>query len=71
MREILQSRLSPGETAIVSFDSVLKVSQSFSDEFLGALISDLGTPTEFRSKARWFLPLDVRVALVSARKQQL
>jgi hypothetical protein len=42
MREVLQSRLSPGETAIVSFDSVLKVSQSFSDEFLGALISDLG-----------------------------
>ena len=42
VREALQSRLSPGETAIVSFDSVLKVSQSFSDEFLGALISDLG-----------------------------
>ncbi len=42
MREDLQGRLPAGESVVVSFDSVLKVSQSFSDEFLGALVSDLG-----------------------------
>ena len=42
IRKALLEQLSPGGTATVSFDSVLRVSQSFSDEFLGALISDLG-----------------------------
>jgi hypothetical protein len=42
IREDLQARLSPGENATISFSSVRKVSQSFSDEFLGALISELG-----------------------------
>lgn len=42
IRETLHARLSPGEAVTVSFDSVLKVSQSFSDEFLGALVSEFG-----------------------------
>lgn len=42
MRQALQARLAPEEVVAVSFDSVLKVSQSFSDEFLGALIAELG-----------------------------
>jgi hypothetical protein len=42
MRKMLQRQLAPGEAVLVSFDAVLKVSQSFSDEFLGGLISELG-----------------------------
>jgi hypothetical protein len=42
VREELRKQLQPDSTVAVSFDSVLKVSQSFSDEFLCALISDLG-----------------------------
>lgn len=42
IRKDLQGRLSPGEAVTVSFEAVLRVSQSFSDEFLGALISELG-----------------------------
>jgi hypothetical protein len=42
VRNSLLAKLSPEDTVAVSFDSVLRVSQSFSDEFLGALISELG-----------------------------
>lgn len=42
VRESLRQQLAPGETVAVSFDSVAKVSQSFSDEFLAALITELG-----------------------------
>lgn len=42
MRETLRAQLSPGEPVSISFDAVLKVSQSFSDEFLGGLIAELG-----------------------------
>jgi hypothetical protein len=42
MRSSLLAKLSSEEPVVVSFDSVLRVSQSFSDEFLGALISELG-----------------------------
>lgn len=42
MRKALEDRLSGDEPVLVSFDSVLKVSQSFSDEFLCALVEDLG-----------------------------
>lgn len=42
MRKTLQGQLAPEEDVLVSFDAVLKVSQSFSDEFLGALITELG-----------------------------
>lgn len=42
IRRSLQAELSPGEIVTISFASVNKVSQSFSDEFLGALISELG-----------------------------
>jgi hypothetical protein len=43
IRESLQAELPPGDTVIISFASVNRVSQSFSDEFLGALISELGS----------------------------
>lgn len=42
VREELEKRLTPGDSVAISFESVVKVSQSFSDEFLGALLSDLG-----------------------------
>lgn len=42
IRQSLRARLEPGEPVTISFASVHKVSQSFSDEFLGALISELG-----------------------------
>lgn len=38
----IESALSPHESVVVSFESVARVSQSFSDEFLGALIAELG-----------------------------
>jgi hypothetical protein len=42
LRRELEAELSPEENVVVSFDEVARVSQSFSDEFLGALISELG-----------------------------
>ena len=42
IREELLGRLNDGERVFISFDGVARVSQSFSDEFLGALLSDLG-----------------------------
>lgn len=42
IREELARRLNDGEQAFISFDGVARVSQSFSDEFLGVLLSDLG-----------------------------
>lgn len=42
MREKLSRQLSPDEVVNLSFESVRKVSQSFSDEFLGTLVSELG-----------------------------
>lgn len=42
IRKQVESHLAPDEMVAVSFDSVLKVSQSFSDEFFCALVADLG-----------------------------
>jgi hypothetical protein len=42
LRRGIESSLSPGESVVVSFESVARVSQSFSDEFLGALIAEVG-----------------------------
>jgi hypothetical protein len=42
LRETLTRGLAADDRVAVSFDSVMKVSQSFSDEFLGALITELG-----------------------------
>lgn len=42
IREELARKLNDGEQVFISFDGVARVSQSFSDEFLGALLSDLG-----------------------------
>jgi hypothetical protein len=42
LREAVEQQLSSGEELTISFDSVARVSQSFSDEFLGSLMSNLG-----------------------------
>lgn len=42
IREELLQRLADGDRVAISFDGVARVSQSFSDEFLGALLSDIG-----------------------------
>lgn len=42
LREGLLQRLDAGERVVISFEGVARVSQSFSDEFLGALLSDIG-----------------------------
>jgi hypothetical protein len=42
LRQGIEADLSPDESVVVSFESVARVSQSFSDEFLGALIAELG-----------------------------
>jgi hypothetical protein len=42
VRQALEAQLAPEDSVVVSFESVAKVSQSFSDEFLGALLTDLG-----------------------------
>lgn len=42
LREELLQRLAPEDRAVISFDGVARVSQSFSDEFLGALLSEIG-----------------------------
>ena len=42
LREEVEQQLGPDEVLAISFDSVARVSQSFSDEFLGRLLSDLG-----------------------------
>jgi hypothetical protein len=39
VREDLERSLQANESVVVDFDCVAKVSQSFSDEFLGALIA--------------------------------
>jgi hypothetical protein len=43
LREELLQRLAPEDRVVISFDGVARVSQSFSDEFLGALLSDIGS----------------------------
>lgn len=50
LRRQLSAQLSADETVSVSFESVRKVSQSFSDEFLGALVSEIG-PERVRIEA--------------------
>lgn len=42
LREGLLQRLASEDRVVISFDGVARVSQSFSDEFLGALLSDIG-----------------------------
>jgi STAS-like domain of unknown function (DUF4325) len=42
IREELTQRLKDDDRVVISFDGVARVSQSFSDEFLGALLSDIG-----------------------------
>jgi hypothetical protein len=42
LREALEQQLSADDELAISFDSVARVSQSFSDEFLGGLLSNLG-----------------------------
>lgn len=42
IREELLQQLDDEERVLISFDGVARVSQSFSDEFLGALLSDIG-----------------------------
>jgi STAS-like domain of unknown function (DUF4325) len=42
LREEVERQLAPDEELAISFDSVARVSQSFSDEFLGCLLSHLG-----------------------------
>jgi hypothetical protein len=42
IRQELLKRLANDDRVVISFVSVARVSQSFSDEFLGALLSDIG-----------------------------
>jgi STAS-like domain of unknown function (DUF4325) len=42
IREELLESLADDDRVVISFDGVARVSQSFSDEFLGALLSDIG-----------------------------
>lgn len=42
LREAVEQQLPSDEELAISFDSVARVSQSFSDEFLGSLMSNLG-----------------------------
>ena len=43
LREAIEGQLSPNEELEISFEAVARVSQSFSDEFFGALLANLGT----------------------------
>lgn len=42
IREELLQSLADEDRVAISFDGVARVSQSFSDEFLGSLLSDIG-----------------------------